>query len=191
VSSWLTSLESRDARGLELPDGFGADYSEAGPRRQQDSLAAMVEPRGTVNRGVSWAEMATTPDRPGGVTALSLFFVFGATMSGLTAFLLSVPGTFLDATWRLNPRAHEGFASMGGWAVVLMIAVCAACTTAAIGLWRCERWGYLTAVTVLAINLAGDTLNAFVAHDWRTLIGLPVGGVMIAYLVTRRRRFVP
>jgi hypothetical protein len=140
---------------------------------------------------LSWAEMATIPDRPGGVTALSLFFVFGATMSGLTAFLLSFPGTFLDAAWQLNPRAHEGFASMGGWAVVLMIAVCAACTTAAIGLWRCERWGYLTAVTVLAINLAGDTLNAFVAHDWRTLIGLPVGGVMIAYLVTRRRRFVP
>ena len=60
---------------------------------------------------------------------------------------------------------------MGVWAVLLMGVVCVACGSAALGLLRCKRWGYRTALVILTINLAGDTTNAVVAHDWRTLIG--------------------
>src|SRR4051812_39233759 len=127
--------------------------------------------------------------RPPGITALALFFVFGTIMSGLTPVMLSFPGSVIEPLWRLNPRAREGFVAMGGWAVVLMLAVCVACATAAVGLWRCSRVGYWTALVVLAINLVGDTANAFVAHDWRTLIGLPIGGLMMVYLVSKRRMF--
>src|SRR5215813_13009167 len=94
--------------------------------------------------------------RPFGVTLLSLFCVFGTLMASLTAVMLLFPGTILDLLWRLNPRAHEGFAMLGWWAVLLM----------------------------------GDTMNAVIGHDWHTLIGLPIGGAMIAYLVSRRRVFV-
>ena len=128
-------------------------------------------------------------DRSAGVTALSLFFVFGALMASLTALMLLFPGSFLEPLWRLNPRAHEGFAAMGVWAVLVMAVVASACATAAIGLWRSARWGYITAVAVLSINLLGDTMNAFIAHDWRTLIGLPIGGAMIIYLLSRRTAF--
>jgi hypothetical protein len=127
--------------------------------------------------------------RPLGITALSLFFVFGFAMSGLAAVMLLFPGSALEPLWRLNPRAREGFAGMGAWAVLLMGAVCVACATAALGLWRGTRWGYWTALAILSVNLAGDTLNVFIARDWRTLIGLPIGGTMIAYLVSRRRWF--
>jgi hypothetical protein len=126
--------------------------------------------------------------RPAGITAMALFFVFGALMSGLAAVMLRFPGSVLEPLWRLNPRAQEGFASMGSWAV-LMALVCIACTTAALGLWRGTRWGYWTALAILSINLVGDTTNAFVARDWRTLIGLPIAGLMMAYLVSQRRGF--
>lgn len=129
--------------------------------------------------------------RQAGITVLSLFFVFGATMSVLAAVMLLFPGTPLEPLWRLNPRAHQAFAAMGLLAVLLMALVWAACAAAALGLWRCARWGYWVALVVLGVNLAGDAINAFVAHDWRTLIGLPVGGVMIAYLFSKRRLFVP
>ena len=33
----------------------------------------------------------------------------------------------------------------------------------------------------------GDLLNAFVRNDLRTLIGLPIGGAMIAYLLLKIR----
>jgi hypothetical protein len=128
----------------------------------------------------------TSRTRPAGVTAISLFFIFGTVMSGLAAIMLLSPRTVLDDLWRVNPRAHEGFTAMGAWAILLMFVVCLACLTAAIGLWRCARWGYFAAVTILVINLTGDTVNVVMLHDWRTLIGLPVGGLMIWYLLRNR-----
>jgi uncharacterized membrane protein (DUF2068 family) len=127
--------------------------------------------------------------RPKAITAISLFFVFGALTSGLSAVMLLFPGSRLDPLWHLNPRAHEAFAAMGGWAVLLMAAVCVACATAATGLWRRQRWGLWTAIVILAINLVGDMVNATAAHDWRTLIGLPIAGLMIVYLFSKRALF--
>jgi hypothetical protein len=120
---------------------------------------------------------------------MSLFFVFGALMSGLTAFLLLVPGSPIEPLWRFNSKAREGFAGMGFWGPLLMTLVCLACMTATIGLWRCTRWGLWTAVCILAINLIGDTSNTVVTGDLRALIGLPIGGLMIWYLMKQRRLF--
>ena len=47
--------------------------------------------------------------------------------------------------------------------------------------------GVPLALGILSVNLVGDLLNAFVRHDLRTLIGLPIGGAMIAYLLIARR----
>ena len=131
------------------------------------------------------------PSRSPGIVALALFFLFGMIMSGLAAVMLLFPGSALEPLWRLNPRAHEGFAVLGLWAVLLMTAVCVACARAALGLQRRKRWGYWTSLAVLSINLAGDMTNALVAHDWRTLIGLPIGGAMVVYLLTKRSAFAP
>ncbi len=70
-----------------------------------------------------------------------------------------------------------------------MAVVCSACATAAIGLWRCTRWGFWTALVILSINLAGDTTNALLTGDKRTLIGLPIAGLMIWYLLRRQKLF--
>lgn len=126
--------------------------------------------------------------RPAGITAISIFFAFGALMSGLAAVMLMLPGSILDALWRLNPEARLGLTALGAPAVLLMCVVCVACATASIGLWRCRRWGLWAALALLALNLVGDALNAVVFHDWRTLIGLPIGGAMIGYLLAKRAR---
>lgn len=127
--------------------------------------------------------------RPLGVSLLTVFFAFGALMASLTSVMLLFPGSILDTLWRLNQRAHESFTALGFWAVLLMIAVATACATAASGLWRCTRWGYVTALVILSINLIGDTMSVFIAHDWRTLIGLPIGSGMIVYLTKKRSVF--
>jgi len=41
--------------------------------------------------------------------------------------------------------------------------------------------------SVLCVNLFGDSLNAYLRHDLKTLIGVPVGGLMIWYLLRFRR----
>jgi hypothetical protein len=124
-----------------------------------------------------------------GVSALVFFFVFGCTMSGLAAVMLIYPGSVLDALWRLNPRAQNSLHAMGVWAVALMLSVCFACAAAATGLKRRRLWGFWIAIAILGINLVGDLVNAVFARDWRALIGLPIGTIMLAYLLANRRIF--
>jgi hypothetical protein len=128
--------------------------------------------------------------RPAGITALSLFFLFGAAMSFLSFVSLLFPGSFLEPMWRLNPRAREGFAAIGMWAVVLMRAVCAACASASVGLWRGARWGYWLAVLLLVINLLGDVINVLSGTEPRAVVGIPIVLAILAYLMSKRvRRF--
>lgn len=133
---------------------------------------------------------AETTTRPGGVTALSMFFVFGACMSFISAASLLFPGSLLEPMWRLNPRAHEAFAGIGAWAVILMCAVSAACAAAALGLWRGARWGHRLAFIVLAINLLGDIVNVLTGTEPRALVGVPIVVVILLYLMSKRvKRF--
>ena len=128
--------------------------------------------------------------RPIGITALSMFFLFGAAASFVSSVSLFFPGSFLEPMWRLNPRARVGFADMGVWAVVLMGSVCVACASAAVGLWRGKRWGYLLAVALLAINLLGDIVNVLLGTEPRAVVGIPIVVAISAFLMTRQvRRF--
>jgi hypothetical protein len=88
--------------------------------------------------------------------------------------------------WRLKPEAPGEFARLGDAAIPLMLAVAAACAGAAVGLWTRRRWGHRLALGILSVNLLGDSVNALVRGDWRPLIGLPVGGAMVVYLLSSR-----
>jgi hypothetical protein len=117
---------------------------------------------------------------------LAAFFGFGAIMCALTIVLLLFPGTPLDLLWRLNPDAHSAFQSIGKAAIALMLIVGTGCAFAAAGLWRTTVWGIRLALVILSLNIVGDLFNALVRHDYRALIGLPIGGAMIFYLARYR-----
>ena len=119
---------------------------------------------------------------PLGLRLLAIFFGFGALMCALTIVLLLFPGTALDAAWRLNPQAQRSFQSLGTLSILLMALVGSSCGAAAIGLFRGARWGRVLGIVILSANLVGDAANAVLRHDYRALIGIPIGGLMIAYL---------
>ena len=110
------------------------------------------------------------------------FFVFGTCMCLLTVVLLVVPGTRLDALWRVNPEAQAAFAAHRFLAIALMVVVGAACASAAAGLAKRAEWGRRLAIAIVAINLIGDLAGAVVRRDPRPLIGLPIAGAMIVLL---------
>jgi hypothetical protein len=124
---------------------------------------------------------------PVGIILLAIFFAAGALICLLTMLALAFPGGFLDPIWRLRPDARIEFQKLGNWSVVLIASVGLACGLAALGLARQTEWGRRLAISILTVNLIGDSLNAFLLHDLRTLIGLPIGGLMIWYLVRKRR----
>lgn len=111
-------------------------------------------------------------------------------MSGIALVSVLAPCGALDAIWRVNPQARQSFAGMGFGAPILMSVVCVACALAAVGLLRRRHWGRLLAIAILCVNLIGDTVAAFIRDDLRTLIGLPIAGSLIAYLMlTKVRRW--
>jgi len=124
---------------------------------------------------------------PLGIKLLAAFFAFGAGICLVTIIALLFPGGALDPIWRLNPDAHVAFQQIGRLSILLMVVVGSACAVATIGLATRARWGVPLALGILSVNLVGDLLNAFLRHDLRTLIGLPIGGAMIAYLLIARR----
>ncbi|MEP6604237.1 MAG: hypothetical protein ABJB69_09840 [Spartobacteria bacterium] len=122
-----------------------------------------------------------------GTTLLIIFFAAGALICFVTMLALAFPGGFLEPIWRLRPDARAEFQKLGSASVALMAMVGAACGLAAVGLAKNAEWGRRLAIGVLAVNLAGDSLNALLRHDPRTLIGLPIGGLMIWYLLKKGR----
>lgn len=129
---------------------------------------------------------ATTPRLPLGLKLLVAFFSFGAVACLLTVVGLLFPVGILQPMWRLNPDARTGLQAMGAFASPLMGAVGMACALSAVGLARRAEWGRRLAIAVLGVNVIGDLATAVARHDYRTLIGLPIGGVMILYLVSAR-----
>lgn len=112
-------------------------------------------------------------------------------MSGVSFVSLLTPGGALEVIWRVNPQARAAFAAMGPGSLVLMGAVCIACVLAAVGLWRRLERARLLAIAILSVNMVGDLDAAVVRGDPRTLVGLPIAALLIAYLMgsTVRRWF--
>jgi len=103
---------------------------------------------------------------------------------------LAFPGSVLEWIWQLKPEARVQFLEIGrgaSTALTAMVGVACGSGSAALGLARNAEWGRWLAIAVLAVNLIGDSLNALFARDAKTLIGLPIGGLMILFLVRTKR----
>src|SRR5262249_262958 len=123
-----------------------------------------------------------------GLNLLVAFFIFGSVMASLAFFGLLFPHGPLEPMWHLNPQAQVGLVELGWWGILLMLVVSIVCALAAIGLARPPRWAHRLAVTAIAINFLSDLFNAVVLGDLRTLIGIPIGGAVIWYLMSSRTR---
>ena len=125
--------------------------------------------------------------RPRAITALSIFFVAGATISFIASMSLLLPNSFLEPMWRLNPRAHENLSRLSLWAVLLLSTVSMLCATAAIGLWRGLRWGYWLAVGLILTNLLGNVINVVLGTEPRAIVGVPIAAALLAYLIVSKK----
>ncbi len=121
------------------------------------------------------------------MTLLVIFFAAGALICSVTMLALAFPGGFLEPIWRVKPEARVEFQQIGHWSVELMATVGTACGLAAWGLAKNAEWGRRLAIGVLTVNLIGDSINAWLRHDPRTVIGLPIGALMIPYLMKKKR----
>lgn len=121
--------------------------------------------------------------RPPGISALSMFFAFGAIITGVMALFVLFPGSVG------TPSTQNASPLMIMIGLLLMIAVCIGCIVSSIGLWRCARWGLWTALVLLCANIISEFSDLITSHEWRTLIGFPLSGLMIWYLWRKKPIF--
>jgi hypothetical protein len=112
-----------------------------------------------------------------------VFFAAGALVCLVTTLSLAFPQSALQPIWQLKPEARVQFQQLGvARSIALMTFVGLACGAASVGLARGREWGRRLALAILIVNVVGDSLNAFLRHDLKTLIGLPIAGLMVWYL---------
>src|SRR5205807_8440164 len=105
--------------------------------------------------------------RPIGITALSLFFLFGAGASFVSFISLLFPGSFLEPIWRLNPRARAGLGGMGVWAVIWMGSSWLGFVWGSVGVGCGPGWGFGVVEFVLGRDCLVVVLSVFVRMCWR------------------------
>jgi len=124
----------------------------------------------------------TKRNRPLDITVLSLLFMLGAVVSAICCAGLLVPADEPHPYLRLLPA----LVIMGTEAVSWLVLVGIACVVAALGLWRCAYWGFLTATVALVLFLAARFVRAlFTNRWWELLLILSIGALIMWYL--RRR----
>lgn len=126
--------------------------------------------------------------RPAGIVALTILFYLGTVLSFAAALSLMESGSALDAIWRLDPAAHGGLAELGFAAIAILILVSVASAVAAAGLWIRQPWGRWAGIFVLVATMVGNFANVFFQGDGEALIGLPVTGILTAYLMSGRAK---
>jgi len=110
------------------------------------------------------------------------------------AIALALPGSPVDALWRLNPAAHAHFAALRPFSSPGLFAVGIATALIARGLLCRRRWAWWCAIALFVINAAGDAVNYALTRDlWRSGTGVVIAAGFLAVLVqpNMRAHFAP
>jgi len=126
----------------------------------------------------------TTP----GFVAIGVFLFFGATMAGLAATTLLLPGTPLDRAWTLNPTAYQQLAPLGGKVGILFLLLSATLFVSVVGWFQRRLWGWRLTVGVIGTQVIGDIINVVRGDVLRGGAGVIIAGALFLYLLKRRVR---
>ena len=108
--------------------------------------------------------------------------MFGSIMAAYAAVTLLKPGTALDGLWALNKNGHAQLALLGKGAGFGFVVLSALLCAAAVGWFRRRRWGWLLGTTIIAINAAGDLINAATGEWLKGAVGVAIAGLLLAYI---------
>lgn len=136
------------------------------------------------------AKELTKSKRPVLWVAIAVLLLWGAVAATLAAISLLFPGTWLDAMWVFNPRAHEGLVALPKFIGYFFLVLGVVLLITGIGWIRRRFWAWTLASLLIAGNLAGDLLR-FAHGEWVAgIVGVAVAGVLLVYMLRQNvRRF--
>ena len=117
------------------------------------------------------------------MTAMGIFLLLGAVMASLAGTTLVWRGTALDNMWALNPRAYKELAPFGRAVGIPFLLLSFALAVASIGWFKYRLWGWRLAVAIIATQVLGDLVNAFMGDVVRGSIGFVIAVALLVYLL--------
>ena len=119
-----------------------------------------------------------------------LFLFFGATMATLAGTSLVWPGTTLDRMWVLNAYAYSRLALYGKPSGMAFLVLGTALALAGVGWLKRRLWGWRLAVVIIATQVLGDVVNAFLGDVIRGTAGVAIAGALLFYLLRPKVRSI-
>ncbi len=114
---------------------------------------------------------------------VGIFLFVAATMAALAGTTLVWRGTVLDRMWELNPTAYSQLAPLGRGVGAAFLLLSVALATAGIGWFRRRVWGWRLAVVIIAVQVAGDLINAVRGEVVKGTTGIVIASALLIYLL--------
>ncbi len=118
-----------------------------------------------------------------GVTAMGIFLLFGATMASLAGATLTWRGTILDRMWVINAPAYGRLAPFGKTVGIPLLLLGATMAVAGTAWFKRRLWAWRLAVAIIATQVLGDLVNAFMGDLLRGGVGFVIAGLLLVYLL--------
>ncbi len=127
--------------------------------------------------------MALQTKSPKGVITVGIFLFFGAIMAALAGTTLVWQGTTLDRLWILNPRAYKELAPHEKAVGIPFLLLAVTLAVAGMGWFKHRLWGWRLAVGIIAVQVLGDLVNAFMGDLVAGGVGFIIAGTLLMYLL--------
>jgi hypothetical protein len=118
-----------------------------------------------------------------GIKAMGIFLFLGATMASLAGVTLIWRGTILDRMWAINAPAYRQLAPFGKTVGIPLLLLGATMAVAGTAWFKRRVWGWRLAVAIIATQVFGDLVNAFMGDLVRGGVGLVIAGALLVYLL--------
>ena len=127
--------------------------------------------------------MALHTKSPKGIIAVGIFLFFAAIMASLAGTMLVWRGTTLDRLWLINPRTYRELAPHGKAVGIPFLLLGIGLAVAGTGWFKRRLWGWRLAVAIIATEVLGNIVNAFLGDLLRGGVGFVIAGLLLAYLL--------
>jgi hypothetical protein len=125
-----------------------------------------------------------------GIIAVGIFLFFGAIMASLAGTTLVWRGTILDRMWAINAPAYRRLAPFGKTVGIPFLLLGATLVVAATGWFGHRLWRWRLAVAIIATEVLGNIVNAFMGDVLRSGVGFVISGALLVYLLRPEVRAV-
>jgi hypothetical protein len=120
---------------------------------------------------------------PKGIIAVGIFLFFAAMMASLAGTTLVWRDSILDRVWAINAPAYARLAPLGKTVGIPFLLLGATLAVAGAGWFKRRLWGWRLAVAIIATQVLGDMVNAFMGHLVRGGVGFVIAGGLLVYLL--------